>query len=152
MDRLVNRRGEKKYDNPQMKRGKFKKERLREAMLLRGMDKPSQLAKFLGVKPQVAYKWWAGQTPNMRAADLFWIADKFEVSNRWLLGLSDSRTKAEPLDPEQQRVLAVYKALRALPDKQWAEDWVQDGYKLLEKLGAKPSTTAPYPNKSKIPN
>lgn len=130
-----------------MKRGRFKKERLHEAMKVRGIAKPADLARALKENPQTAYKWWAGQTVNISASDLFHMADRLDVNARWLMGLSETMTKGRNLEPDEDAVLAIYRSLKALPQQGWVDDWLTDGNKLVERLSPAPSQSTPFSKK-----
>lgn len=151
VDSVVNRRGAKIHENLQMRRGKFRHDRLLEALADKHIHDNAGFARKLGMRPQTTHNWYTGSRPNISAVDVFFIADKLGVSPRWLLGLVDNKRHGVPApNPDEDRVLALYRELKKQPE-QWVDDWIADGYRTLEKLGAKPSTVLPFPNAPKKP-
>lgn len=154
MDTVVNSRGYTGGDNRGMPVSKPPKpwttfqERLFEAMAKEGVWTPADLARKLKVQPQTAYKWWAGQTENISARDLYRIADAFKVSARWLVGLRADPGRATALTESQQRVLDLYSALGRAHGG-WAEHWMSQGNDLLNRLSVPASPAHPYPKAPK---
>jgi transcriptional regulator with XRE-family HTH domain len=109
-------------------------------MAKHGVHTPADLARKLKVKPQTAYKWWAGQTQNISAQDIFLIADRLEVSARWLAGQDVSPDQRLSLTPDLARALDVYNAL----PPQWQEYWISQGNDILNRLTLPPSTSRPF--------
>jgi transcriptional regulator with XRE-family HTH domain len=116
-------------------------ERVQDAAAIKGVHTPAQFADYLKVGRQIGHKWWKGNTPNIRAADLFLIADALQVSPRWLLTGEPPMTGGKPPTKEEQRALDLY---RALPEA-WREDWISDGNRTLERLNIAPSVANPFP-------
>jgi transcriptional regulator with XRE-family HTH domain len=116
-----------------VKRAHWRKDRLADAMKMRGIKKNADLARFLKLNPQTTHKWLRGDTAKISAVDAFYVADRLDVGVRWLLGLTDNPVRREVLDPEEQRVLELYDRLRKA-DKEWAADWISDGHRLLRKI------------------
>ena len=117
------------------------RDRLRDACKLVGVTTPAQFADRVKVSRQTGHKWWSGSTKNLRAIDLFDIADRLGVSARWLLTgeLPMIRGQRTPT-PDEQRALDLF---RALPEA-WREDWVSQGARTLERLDLKPTASHPY--------
>ena len=116
-------------------------ERIQDAARVQGIHTPAEFADRLKVGRQIGHKWWKGNTPNLRAADLFRIADALQVSPRWLLAGDAPMTRGKPPTPDEQRALDLY---RALPEG-WREDWISDGNRTLERLNVAPSVANPFP-------
>jgi transcriptional regulator with XRE-family HTH domain len=126
-------------------------ERLFLAMAKEGLYTPADLARKLDVSPQTAYKWWAGRTENLRAADVLRISDKLDVGFRWLLGERGEMQKGFRLSTEEQRALEVYRALSRAGNG-WADHWISQGNDILKRLPAiPPSLSHPFPVNKKTP-
>ena len=146
----VNNYGYTKGDNWAMKKPprpwtKFQ-ERLFFAMAKEGVDTPAELARKLRVRPQTAYKWWAGQTKtkNLRAVDVYRIGDALHVSARWLLGDRDDMRQGVRPTNEEMRVVALYNALKA-QSGDWHTHWLEYGNDILGRLPHIPTLETPYP-------
>jgi transcriptional regulator with XRE-family HTH domain len=122
-------------------------ERLFLAMAKEGLYTPAELARKLDVSPQTAYKWWSGQTENLRAADVLRMSDKLDVGFRWLLGERNEMQKGFRLSADEQRALEVYRALDRAGNG-WADHWIGQGNDILKRLpAAQPTAAHPYPSK-----
>jgi transcriptional regulator with XRE-family HTH domain len=156
-DTVVNNRGYIFVDNYRMAVSKPPKpwsifqERLFTAMAKEGLYTPADLARKLEVSPQTAYKWWAGRTENLRAADVLRISDKLDVGFRWLLGERQEMAKGFRLSSDEQRALEVYRAL-ARSGNGWADHWISQGNDILKRLPAHPSPSQPFPAGKKTPH
>lgn len=120
--------------------------RLRDACKPFGVFTPAQFARHLKVSPQTAYKWWAGQTPNISARDLFLIQDRLKVRAKWLLYGDLPREIGDYPTIEERRALEIYRAFKPQHEK-LRETWLKQGSELLESLYKTPSVALPFPDR-----
>jgi transcriptional regulator with XRE-family HTH domain len=158
VDFVVNSRGYTAMDNFAMPRKRQPKDeghnvfqkRLRAAMARKLTPLTNaDLAKFLKVGPSTTHNWFEyGRHENIKAKDLFMLADKLEVSPRWLVGDHEDMTPGRKIDPERANVLSLYDELWKL-DKEhgtsWLSEWVSDGWHTVEQMKKIPSAAVPFP-------
>jgi transcriptional regulator with XRE-family HTH domain len=131
----------------QQKVGQIFAERIKTAMKASGMPPQSaDLGRLVHRSTQVAHKWLSGKTEYPAAVDVIDLADALNVSVRWLVGRTDDMRKAAPLGHDQQRAVALCKAFKGLPEgKQWAHDWIEDGYRIYGRIAPKGTAAHPFP-------
>lgn len=123
-------------------------DRIKDAAKVFGIRTPAEFSRFIGVSPQTGYKWWAGQTPNISAQDLFRIQKKLKVRAGWLLEGEGPRHRSDHPTPDEQRVLEIYRAFKP-EHEEFRETWVNQGAQLAESLAKVPSLAIPYPVRPK---
>jgi transcriptional regulator with XRE-family HTH domain len=103
-------------------------DRLKAALARKGQDyySPTSVGEFFGVNKQTAARWLAGGEPNVSM--LFVIADKLEVSPRWLAVNEGPMSSTQITDEESAMVEQIY---RQLSGKARAK-WLRDGHELVE--------------------
>lgn len=144
VDTVVNSRVSKFGNNLGVSKKETFTDRLHDTAKLYGVSKPAEFSRFMRVSPQTGHKWWTGRTANLRARDLYRIADKLKVRGRWLLdGVGPMRATDYP-DPDEQRALDLYRAFQPQHEK-WREDWLAQGSSTLQNLTQPPSTAVPFP-------
>lgn len=103
-------------------------ERLRNLAMERDITKPADFSRFVGVIPQTGYKWWAGQTKNISAADLYRIAERFEVRASWLFtgqGIKKPNPLLHVSEGWEARFIAAYRGA-SISAREIAHSWIRD--------------------------
>lgn len=122
-------------------------ERIKAAMQAKGMrGTPSELAHLMKRSRQVCGKWLNGQVAAPYALDVVEIGQALNVGTAWLIGKSEQMTRHQVLSQRKQRAIALLDAFMPLENgKEWADRWIEDGYRTLNMLSAKPTAASPYP-------
>lgn len=121
-------------------------------MKVRGLTVSSAvLGRLAGRSTQVAHKWLSGQTQYPAATDVIDLSDALQVSVRWLVGRADRMEKNIALGNDQKRAIDLCNAFKDLGEggKQWAHDWIEDGYRIYGRISPKPTAAHPYPKAAK---
>lgn len=85
-------------------------QRVQAVLLEKGITKNADFARFWGVIPQLAHKYWSGSIQNPPARELFSLADRLGVEARWLAFGDGPKqaSKLRELDAETQEIVAAY--------------------------------------------
>jgi transcriptional regulator with XRE-family HTH domain len=128
--------------------GQLFAQRIKTAMVAKGIAPTSAaLGRLVKRSTQVAHKWLSGKTEYPAAVDVIDLADALQVSIRWLVGRGDTISPRTPLGNDQKRAIDLCNAFKELgtDGKQWAHDWIEDGYRIYGRIAPKATPAHPYP-------
>ena len=96
-------------------------------MAAKGIHSAAGLARKMKLPRQTIHRWLNGETEHIHPELVYRLSDVLECSARWLVMRDVAPSRAQRLNLDEQRVLALFKALpEAVRDS-----WVNTGDTLL---------------------
>jgi transcriptional regulator with XRE-family HTH domain len=95
------------------------RDRIRDAMIARGIAGAGELARRLNLPRQTVHRWLRGSIKNMTYENLFRLADHLNVSARWLAVGDVDPSKYMVKDEQEVEMMAIIREMSVHTRAQW---------------------------------